>query len=876
MPHTLRIIESSQTPTLAARALSAVRSYFTPPISLKDPALARFFGVGAHTTAGIEVTHENAFTFSAVFDAVNQGSADVGKLPLNLLKRSEGGGSTPYTASKLYRILKYEANPDMGAMVFRRTLQAHAMTGKGGFAEIERDNSGQVTALWPLLPHRVQPFIEVNRLANGLTRSTLRYRIDGGATILESPDVIHLRGLGYDGYMGYDVISLAREAIGLALASEKFAGAFFGNNSNLGGILAADSDLDEDQATALQKRIEDVHKGPDLAWKMLVLGAGFKYFRTGVTPSESQMDDQRSRQVEEVARFFNFPLHKLKNLDRATNNNVEQLDLDYYKSFLLTWLSLWEEELNRKLIPPLENRQQYIKHNANAFLRADVAARSAFYSAMLDRGVFCADDALDLEDMNPQPGGQGKLYLVQGAMVPKDKLSAMVDATIAKSKAKSQPPALPAPPQEDPNRELLAAALERARVAEAAATDAIARAAAATEALAVAVSTGQATADELTARRAEMVSLTAVSEQAQVLAEQRRVEAEAEQRRANDAEAARRDADEARALADAARVAAEGEATREREAREEADRRVAVATQAESDSRASEETIRAAAEVLRVENDTLRADMDALRHAGAVALEAERRQREGSEAQTSALNTTIGKLQTALSAFEDRAAADAIRAAQSDIEFAAMRGQLSGETERSANYEALRRAVDVLEHEREQRQAERLALDADVAVVRAQLDEARADLTRLRQLDAEAMSGLIAAHRGVVVDVMRRMVERETDRARRAHTTPDRLRTWLDTFYEGHADLMRTALLPALRVHLAFVRSSEDPVEATRRLVEAHVQASDRQIRTVLDGDADAFAASLTALMYRWDLERSATIADQLMAVELRYAGSLT
>ncbi len=202
---------------------------------------------------------------------------------------------------------------------------------------------------------------------------------------------------------------------------------------------------------------------------MLVLSAGFKYFRTGITPTESSMDDVRSRQVEEVARFFNFPLHKLKNLDQATNNNVEHLDLDYYKSFLLTWLTTWEEELNRKLISPLEYGQQFIKHNANAFLRADVAGRTAFYSAMVDRGIFCADDVLEYEDLNPQPNGQGKLYLVQGAMVPKNKLEALADASIEKKKAPKAAPVAPAPTATEGD---VAAANARAARAEAAAVEA--------------------------------------------------------------------------------------------------------------------------------------------------------------------------------------------------------------------------------------------------------------------------------------------------------------------------------------------------------------------------------------------------------------------
>jgi HK97 family phage portal protein len=277
-------------------------------------------------------------------------------------------------------LLKHEANPDMSAFEFRRTLQAHALTCKGGFAEIERDGAGQPAALWPMTPDRVTPFIEKTKLPNGNYRTppALPHR-RRQQEHHRGKDMIHIRGLGYDGYCAYRRDRQGAAGDRIALAAERFAGAFFGNNSNLGGVLAATPGPRRGRRPKdLQERIERLHKGPDRAWRMLVLGAGFKYFRTGVTPSESQMDDLRNRkQVEEVARFFNMPVHKLKNLDRATNNNIEQQDLEYYKGHQLTWITNWEQELNRKLVPA-RNRQQYFKHNANAVLRADTAADALY------------------------------------------------------------------------------------------------------------------------------------------------------------------------------------------------------------------------------------------------------------------------------------------------------------------------------------------------------------------------------------------------------------------------------------------------------------------------------------------------------------------
>lgn len=948
MPTTITIRERSSGGelSLVQRALESIRSYTVGKISLKDPALAKFFGAGYETAAGIPVTDENIYTFSAVYDAVNQSSSDLAKLPLNLKKRRKEGGTDDFEASKTHWLLKHEANPDMSAFEFRRTLQAHALTCKGAFAEIERDGADRPSALWPLTPDRVDPFIEKTTLATGRYRTRLRYRIDGDPkNIIDAKDMLHIRGLGYDGYCAYPVIDKARQAIGLALAAERFAGAFFGNNSNFGGLLSSDQDLDPEQREELRANIEKIYKGPQAAWRLLVLGAGFKYQRTGITPSESQMNDLRAKQVEEVARFFNFPVHKLKNLDRATNNNIEQENLSYYTGHQLTWITNWEGELNRKLVPSLEVGMQYFKHNANATLRSDAAGRTALYTALLDRGVFCADDVLELEDRNPQPNGQGKIYLVQGAMVPKDQIvpqaKARVDLIQAQVEKAKQPPPAPAPlPATD---QQVQDANARALAAEHVAAESRAAAQQDRDARIAAEATGTATAEEVAALRAADQRANELALQLTALSDQFRAEAEAARQDVETSEEARAAIAIVVAEEQTLRAAAEGRATaadlerarleavaqsanelaatadlRAQEADARAvqaervasvattDREALAATQAIAETQAQEartladaaatrrdEALAAAARsaeeaaAARTDADQQMAEARRLTEVTAQAVvdaEAARAAEAELRAVTDARRGELEQQIVAVTAEREASTASAadLRQRADDLErsVAEARQQLATVTAALADVRgtsetaltALQAGVSALERDRDEARALAASHETRATESAALVLEREAEMRTVRQADAEALAVQIAAHRGLLADIMRRMVERETDRARRAQATPEKLQRWLESFYDGHADLMRTALLPAMRVHLAFIRSDEDPVEATRRAVETHVRDSERQIRSVLDGDADSIAASLPALLYRWDQERPTVLAEALMVKELAYA----
>lgn len=925
MSHTEILVPRSARPVpWLARMRQQLRSFTRPPKNLSEITIAdRYFSGGEPSAAGIYVSPAMAFTFSAVFDAVNQIASDSAKLPLNLRKRRKDGGSDLYEESKLYRLLKYEPNPEMGSLVFRRTITAHALTCEGGFAEIQRDGVGRPTALWPITPDRVTPFRERDARDR---LGPLRYRIDGGRTILEAQDVLHIHGLGYDGYTGYSVIDKARQAIGLALAGEKFLGSFFGNGTRFGGVLSSDQDLDDDQKEEIRASINELHAKADKAFRLLILGAGFTFTEAGTSPKDTDMASIRDQQIEEVARFYRMPPHRLGLNKPGTVSyaSVEMSNLDYYTGALLDWITIWEEELNRKLISPLESRQQFIKHNANAFLRGDIKSRYEALGIARDKGIINADEWRELEDMNPQEGGTGKVYLVQAAQIPVDQLIEKTSADIEKVQADTKkaleptpPPVAPAPAPA-PDATETKALRERLELAEAFAAQARSELALERDQRIAAEASGTASAAEVE-RLLEAERVAAVRAVTAELVLQERLADLAAVTTAHDAlTAALTDAETARATAeqsaqDAKGVAAEAvaQAARALEDVEQATERARLAAALAEEAQRSAEDARAAgvlsaAQMTEAEGQAVAARLvaeaaevartEAQRQAVAAAAaqataeaEARRLAQELVDAQARVAEEEVARVTSERAAAEAGALATAAQEA-----IAAERTAIQAEMERLAAEQRgeARQALDAVQASLAAAQAETASARADAAAAerRAQADaealgarlseetaaRERAESERRQIATAEdaGLAATIAAHRTLVVDIMRRMVERETDRARRAQATPDKLRRWVETFYEGHEDLLRTALLPAVRIHLAFIRSDEDPVEAARWLAQRHVAESQGQLLAMLDGDAEEIAASLPALLSRWDQERATTIADRLMQKELDYARS--
>lgn len=386
------------------RIRQTLRAFWRPLSFLEPPP----WGGGPATDAGVNVTLESALCCSAVFDAVNQISSDIGKLPLITYKRRPNGGRERDTSSRLFTLLRYEPNPEMDTLTFRRQLTAWALTSRGGFAEIQRNNLGQPIALWPIEPYRVRREREETYDRRGTKRlGPIRYNVDNG-TYIAAENMIDIKGLGASPHAPYSLIDKARTAIALSLAAERFGAAFFENGSTFGGILTTElPNIGEEERKTIKRLVEEIHRGPDRAHRLAFLPGGIKYTQLGIAPQDSQMHELRSQQIEEVARFFRIPPHRLGLNKPGTVSyaSVEMANLDYYTGCLLDWITAWELELTRKLIPSSDRATVYVEHLVDMLLRGDAESRGAFYGALFAVGAITPNEIRTRENLDPIEGG---------------------------------------------------------------------------------------------------------------------------------------------------------------------------------------------------------------------------------------------------------------------------------------------------------------------------------------------------------------------------------------------------------------------------------------------------------------------------------------
>jgi len=373
-----------------------------------DPALWNLYG--AHNLTGETVTEQSALSYSAVFYAISLISGTVGSLPLHLMQQ-RGKSKVLATEHPLYRILHTAPNPYMNAMQLRECLMAHVLAWGNGYCEIVRNTIGDVVALWPIGPDRVKPEMDDGKLVYRVTIPN-----SGEQVLLPRGRVLHVAGLGFDGFLGYSVVAMARKSLGLGMAMETYGARFFGNGTHPGVIVSHPAQLSAQAHANLKQSLTDAYSGLGNAHRLMLLEDGMKVEKISIPNNDSQFLESRQFQIPEVARWFNLPPHKLKDLSKSSFNNIESEQISFVTDSILPWLIRCEQSFQQQLLTPSEQKRGlYFKHIVEGLLRGDAKSRGEFYASMFMIGGMSINEIREKEDLDPIDGGD--IHLVPMNMV---------------------------------------------------------------------------------------------------------------------------------------------------------------------------------------------------------------------------------------------------------------------------------------------------------------------------------------------------------------------------------------------------------------------------------------------------------------------------
>lgn len=406
-----------------------MRSLESPTVSLSDPSAFDFLGIGTQPiAAGVRVDRRTILTLDGWWRGVSLIAGSIARLPLYIYKGKRSGTNSIDEQHPAYRLLYQRPNDRQHSNYFKKCLIAHTLNHGNGYAYIERDGSGDPVRLHLLAPDRTYPILINSKLWYVTHLYTNSFGGADGAPdnknepisttmmVIAPEDMLHFKGLGYDGLQGYTVFDMAAESAGRGLATGQYASRFFGNSAEPRILitLPAGQNWRPEVQQEFLRQWNMMHSGVSSAHRTALLTNGATVTPFSIDAEKSQLIEQRSFNIREIANFLNLPPHKLGDDSRTSYNSVEienqSLVNDCYAPIM--------DEICRECeIKLLSERQKetyshFVGFDATELMQPDAKTAAEADSLSVNNGLVTLDEVRAKRNQPAAPNGIGKKWRI--------------------------------------------------------------------------------------------------------------------------------------------------------------------------------------------------------------------------------------------------------------------------------------------------------------------------------------------------------------------------------------------------------------------------------------------------------------------------------
>lgn len=402
--------------TSLQRVLSQPKKRFSninETTDLKNPSKWLYDAWGIKNDSGININEDTALTCMAYHRGVTLLAGSIATQPKHLFQRRDTGKKVARD-HLAHKLISKKPNQYQNSYQFHFFLVTMLLMHGNFYAYINRNAFYEPVSLRPIAPWKVEPKLRKDGVKE--------FRVEGAKRTFTNNEIFHVFGISLDGVKGIKPIYYAAQTLGLGLAAEKMQSSAFGKGLHAGGVIH----MPEDQAGMLGSTDEEADQymrnvrnsfkklyqnGPDSWHEMMFLEPGWKFEQFKLNLETAQIIETRKMGVADIARLLGVPLHKLMQLDKATENNIEQQGIEYVQDGVMPITLNIEAEADAKLLKVSEQEDYFYKYNLDGLMRGTLKERYEAYSTALGKnapGFMTPSEIRDLEDLGP--AGEDELF----------------------------------------------------------------------------------------------------------------------------------------------------------------------------------------------------------------------------------------------------------------------------------------------------------------------------------------------------------------------------------------------------------------------------------------------------------------------------------
>lgn len=360
-----------------------------PQVSISDPALAEFLGIGHLNDSGIQLTELSSLELSAVWRSVLLISGTIAGLPLHTYERTgpesreevESFLDTPY--------------PDMTPFEWKELIMGHLLLWGDSCLNHIFGGAGQILGLQPLPPWSVG----VKRDPDDGHKVFAIRDARGQLRELTAVDITQISGFSLDGVRGLSPIGQARHSLGAAKAGDKAAGRMFRNGLLLGGLLSPKADaLTKTQRNQVLDGLKS-SAGTDHAGDVAFVPAAVDFRPWTMNAIDAQFLESRHFGIEECSRWFGVPRELLSESGASSwGSGIQEIVRGFARFCLSGWTTRIEQRLSM-LLPP----RQFCEFDYSKFLKPSPEEEIRLLLEQINGGLLTVDEARAKRNLPPKP-----------------------------------------------------------------------------------------------------------------------------------------------------------------------------------------------------------------------------------------------------------------------------------------------------------------------------------------------------------------------------------------------------------------------------------------------------------------------------------------
>jgi HK97 family phage portal protein len=333
------------------------------------------------------VTVDGALQISTVWACIDRRATTIASLPFFAYQQVDGQKQLARN-SRLFAVLHDSPNSRMTPFDFWRAMMMNYDLRGNAYARIERDDNGEVVALWPMPADQV----EVQVLEDG--SMVYLYLWGPDMAVFAAENVLHIKNLG-NGTMGLAKLEFMRSTTDEAAKAQGAASRMFGADGKPTGVLMLDKVLNESQRKAMQARFTEMSVGNTS--RLYLLEANMKYEQLSLSPEDQQLLETRQFGVAEICRWFDTPPVLVHADATQWGTGIYEIKDGFYTLAIRPTIINIEQAVRKQVLTARQRATMHAEFSLDALLRGDPVKRAEINAKNVQNGLKSRAEVRQLE-----------------------------------------------------------------------------------------------------------------------------------------------------------------------------------------------------------------------------------------------------------------------------------------------------------------------------------------------------------------------------------------------------------------------------------------------------------------------------------------------